>query len=211
MDILDDQKRFKQLNAQNYFENLIGQIKKYVASFDVPATELERVNNVLQAEVKPWLPDIAFDNNRAKQLANYMVGKTIIINCDPSMYLVAKCWKLSANKFAKNLAWCNTIGVTTPDELLGWTGHPIEKPFALIDLISDFDSDFTKKMFKRADKELSGMRPKSMAVVAQGDTKTQQQLYLLLLGGFAMGYLAILNGESLLGGDFLKMLESVNK
>lgn len=199
MNILDDQKRFKQLNAHNYFKNLIDQIEKSVASFDVPATETNRINNALKADVKRWSPDIAFDNNQAKQLASYMVGKTVIINCDPAMHLVAKSWKLSANKIAKNLAWCNTISKTTPDELLGWTGHPVEKPFALIDLISDFDSDFTKKMFEQADKKLSGMRPKSLVVEAQGDTIIQQQLHLQLLGDYVMGYLAILNSESLLG------------
>ncbi len=79
------------------------------------------------------------------------------------------------------------------NEFIGWSSHPVEKPFAIIDLISSFEHPRTIKRFELSDKLLSGKRPKATTVQAEGKTIVEQLLFLVILGDMASTYLAILN------------------
>ena len=80
------------------------------------------------------------------------------------------------------------------NEFIGWSSHPVEKPFAVIDLISSFEHPRTQKRFEVTDRLLSGMRPKAITVTAQGESALEHLLYLVLFGDFVTLYLGILNG-----------------
>jgi glucose/mannose-6-phosphate isomerase len=77
---------------------------------------------------------------------------------------------------------------------LGWSSHPVEKPFAVIDLLSTFEHPRILKRFEVSDRLLSGMRPASINVEGKGNSALEQMLYLVLLGDFATTYLGLLNG-----------------
>jgi len=156
--------------------------------------ELEAAADHLEKEVKNWKKDIPTANNPAKQLAQDVVGKTLIIYASSQMKPAAYKWKISANENAKNTAWCNELPEFNHNEFIGWTSHPVEKPFAVVDLISNFDHPRVQQRFELTDRLLSGVRPHATTIEARGSTPLQQLLYLVLFGDFVTLYMGILNG-----------------
>lgn len=157
-------------------------------------SQLEQLVAPLEAAANSWKPSVPEDQNLAKQLAQKLVGKTPIIYGGPLMYPAAYKWKISANENAKNTAWCNFFPELNHNEFIGWSSHPVEKPFAVVDLISSFEHPRILKRFEVTDRLLSGMKPAAIKVDAVGDSALEHMLYLVLLGDFATTYLAILNG-----------------
>lgn len=155
---------------------------------------LSAVAERLGTAVQSWLPASKTPDNLAKQLARDMVGKTPIIYAGPLMYPAAYKWKIDVNENAKNTAWCNGIPEFNHNEFLGWSGLPVEKPFAVIDLMSSFEHPRITARFEVTDRLLSGLRPKSTAIHAQGQTQFEHVMYLVLLGDFTTTYMALLNG-----------------
>lgn len=156
--------------------------------------ELENIVESLEAAAKTWAANVPEANNYAKQLAQQMAGKTPIIYAGPLMAPAAWKWKIDVNENAKNTAWHGVIPEFNHNEFIGWSSHPVEKPFAVIDLLSSFEHERVKKRFEVSDRLLSGMRPASINVDAKGQSVVEQLLYLVLLGDHATTYLAILNG-----------------
>ncbi|HEX4662499.1 MAG TPA: bifunctional phosphoglucose/phosphomannose isomerase [Candidatus Saccharimonadales bacterium] len=165
---------------------------KLVASSVI--TELEALVEPLELATNSWKASVPTDQNLAKQLASTMVGKTPIIYGGPLTYPAAYKWKISANENAKNTAWSNFFPELNHNEFIGWSSHPIEKPFAVIDLISSFEHPRILKRFEVTDRLLSGLKPKATIVNAVGDSIVEHMLYLTLLGDFTTTYLALLNG-----------------
>ncbi len=156
--------------------------------------ELEQAAAHLAESVKAWEATVPLDNNPAKQLALQLVGKTPIVYAGPEMAPAAYKWKISFNESSKNTSWHNVLPEFDHNEFIGWSSHPVEKPFSVIDLISSFEHPRVLKRFEIGDRLLSGMRPKAIRVEAKGETVVEQLLYLVLLGDFVSLYLGILNG-----------------
>lgn len=156
--------------------------------------ELLSTVEFLKKHTKDWSPDVETTNNQAKQIAKQLVGKTPIIYAGRKMFPAAYKWKINFNENAKNTAWCNQLPEFNHNEFLGWTSHPVEKPFGVIDLVSRFEHPRVLKRFEVTDRLLSGKRPKSIRVEAQGDTILEQLLWTVALGDMVSIYLALLNG-----------------
>jgi glucose/mannose-6-phosphate isomerase len=107
-----------------------------------------------------WASTIPTKDNEAKQLAEQMLGKTPIIYGGALTYPAAYKWKISVNENAKNTAWCGRFPEFNHNEFIGWSSHPVEKPFAVIDLISSFEHKRILERFEVTDRLLSGKRPK---------------------------------------------------
>ena len=155
---------------------------------------LESIVPRLEAAVAGWKKTVTVDENPAKQLALQLVGKTPIIYAGTHMAPAAYKWKISVNENAKNTAWMGTLPEFNHNEFMGWTSHPVEKPFAVIDLVSSFEHPRTQRRFEVSDRLLSGLRPKAITVTAQGDSLVEHLLYLVLFGDFVTIYLGLLNG-----------------
>ncbi|HEX6462435.1 MAG TPA: bifunctional phosphoglucose/phosphomannose isomerase [Candidatus Saccharimonadales bacterium] len=155
--------------------------------------ELAALSEPLQQVVLSWQPGIPANHNVAKQLAEKMQNTTPIIYAGPLMYPAAYKWKIGANENAKNTAWCNYYPEMNHNEFIGWSSHPEQKPFSVIDLISSFEHPRVQKRFVISEKLLQGMRPPAIEVQAHGGSALEHMLYLILLGDFATTYLAILN------------------
>lgn len=156
--------------------------------------ELEALVEPLERVATAWAADMPSGHNMAKQLARQLAGKTPIIYGGPLMYPAAYKWKIDVNENAKNTAWCNFFPELNHNEFIGWSSHPIDKPFAVVDLISSFEHPRVLKRFEVTDRLLSGLRPASIMVQAQGKSVLEQLLYLVILGDFTTTYLALLNG-----------------
>lgn len=169
-----------------------------LVAYDVASSEsisaLEAVEPRLHAAIAGWVQTVSTAENPAKQLALQLVGKTPIIYAGTHMAPAAYKWKISVNENAKNTAWMGRLPEFNHNEFMGWSSHPVEKPFAVVDLLSSFEHPRTQLRFEVGDRLLSGLRPKAITVTAQGDSVLEHLLYLMLFGDFVTLYLGLLNG-----------------
>lgn len=156
--------------------------------------EISRTSEWLEGESAQWTKEVTTDKNYAKQLALLAVGKTPVFYAGSLMAPVAYKWKISWNENAKNVAFWNELPEFNHNEFIGWTSHPIEKPFVVFDLVSDLEHPQILKRFAVSDRLLSGQRPKSNTVQLAGDTILSQMLWGSILADFVSIYVAILNG-----------------
>lgn len=156
--------------------------------------ELEKLSGWLGRESANWAPDVPTSENLAKRIALQSIGKTPVFYGSPLTAPLAYKWKISWNETAKNTAFWNEYPEFNHNEFMGWTSHPVEKPFAIFDLVSSFDAPRIGQRFELSDRLLSGKRPHAHTVELQGDTPLAQLLWGAILADFASVYTAILNG-----------------
>ncbi len=156
--------------------------------------ELTKTAAFLQAAVLSWLPTVPEKQNPAKQLAMELVGKSGVVYAGPLLAPAAYKWKISFNENAKNVAWWGQYPEFNHNEFIGWSSHPVEKLYGVVDLRSNLENERVQKRFELSDKLLSGRRPAAHVVQAQGKTLLQQLLWTINFGDFVTIYLALLNG-----------------
>lgn len=161
---------------------------------DTLNSDLAATADWLHEQSAQWVPDVSTDKNDAKQLALLAVGKTPVIYGGRLTGPVAYKWKISWNENAKNVAFWNELPEFNHNEFIGWSSHPVEKPFVVFDLLSSFEHPGILKRFEVSDRLLSGLRPKANPVHLAGDTVLQQLLWGCILADFVSIYVAILNG-----------------
>jgi glucose/mannose-6-phosphate isomerase len=155
--------------------------------------EIAEKTNWLQSESTKWGSEVASNENYAKQLALQAVGKTAVFYAGTLAAPVAYKWKISFNENAKNVAFWNELPEFNHNEFIGWTSHPVEKPYAVFDLISSFEHPRILKRFEVSDRLLSGLRPKSTVIYLEGESVIEQMLWGCILADFVSIYVAILN------------------
>jgi len=163
----------------------------------VPISKLDELTNKsdwLKQESAKWARGALTGDNLAKQLALQAVGKTAVFYGGALTSPIAYKWKISWNENAKNVAFWNELPEFNHNEFVGWTSHPVEKPFAIFDLVSSFEHPQILKRFKVSDRLLSGKRPKSTVINLVGDSVIEQLLWGSVLADFVSIYVAILNG-----------------
>lgn len=171
------------------------------------AEELDRTAAFIKESVSGWRPDRPTKDNQAKQIALDLMGTSPVIYSGPILYSAAYKWKISLNESAKNVAWCSEYPEFNHNEFVGWAGHPIDKPYSIIDLRSKFDHPQIKKRFGISAKLLSGKRPQPITVEAKGQTKLEQLMWTIALGDFVSLYLAILNNVDPTPVDLVEKLK----
>lgn len=186
------QPRFGALNSLKALVTILE--KAYLLDADNAEKTLHETAEFLKAEIENWLPEIPTDKNPAKQLALEIAGTSPVVYAGPKMFPAAYKWKISFNENAKNVAWCNEIPEFSHNEFLGWTSHPVDKPYSVIDLRSSFEHERVQKRFLVTERLLSGQRPHPHVVDAKGNTALEHLLYCVALGDFVSLYTALLNG-----------------
>lgn len=157
-------------------------------------SELAQVGEWLKGEIASFAADVPTEQNYAKQLAMELAGKTTITYAGPLLFPAANKWKICMNENAKNTAWTNQYPEFNHNEFIGWSSHPVDKPFAVVEIRSNLEHERVQKRFEVSERLLSGMRPAPIVVVPHGDTLLQQLAYTFALADFASIYVAILNG-----------------
>jgi glucose/mannose-6-phosphate isomerase len=158
------------------------------------ASQLAQTANFLRQKVKDWTATVPTDKNPAKQLAMELAGKSVAVYGGPLMAPAAYKWKISCNENAKNVAWWNELPEFDHNELTGWSSHPVDKPYAVVEIRSNLEHPRVQKRFETAERLLSGRRPAPHVVQAQGETLLEQLLWTVNFGDFVTIYLALLNG-----------------
>ena len=176
--------------------NLRGIIDLLVTFELVDASKLDDLANLeqwLTDASANWAASVPTDQNYAKQLASQMVGKSMVFYGGPLTAPVAYKWKISLNETSKNMAFWNEYSEFNHNEFMGWTSHPIEKPYAVFDIISNLEHPQILKRFMLSDQLLSGLRPKAIPIHLEGDTVLAQLLWGCILADFVSFYVAMLN------------------
>ncbi len=155
---------------------------------------LRETAKFLKDQIVNWLPTVPTSKNPAKQLALEIAGTTPVIYGGSKMFPAAYKWKISFNENAKNVAWTNELPEFSHNEFIGWTSHPVEKPYSIIELRSGFEHGRIQKRFEVTERLLSGKRPHPHVVEAKGDNVLEHLLYCVVLGDFVSLYTALLNG-----------------
>jgi len=155
--------------------------------------QLSSLADWLQDETTHWTPDVPTEQNYAKQLALQSVGKTPVFYGSPVTAPLAYKWKISWNENAKNISFWNEYPEFNHNEFLGWTSHPVEKPFVVFDLKSSFDKARVLQRFELSDRLLSGQRPQAIPIQLSGDTLLAQLVWGAVLADFSSTYTAVLN------------------
>jgi len=155
---------------------------------------LAQAKSFLQESVQTWLPTVPEKQNPAKKLALELAGKSGVVYGGPVMSPAAYKWKINFNENAKNIAWWDEYPEFNHNEFIGWSSHPINKPYAVIDLRSSFEHPRVQQRFELSDRLLSGKRPAAHVVQAQGTILLEHLLWTICFGDFVTIYLALLNG-----------------
>jgi glucose/mannose-6-phosphate isomerase len=155
--------------------------------------ELRAGADWLKGQIDSWLVEPPTANNRAKQIAQELMGKSVVMYGGPLMYPAAYKWKINFNENSKHIAWVGQYPEFNHNEFLGWTKQPVDKPYGVIDLRSNLENARVQKRFVVSERLLSGMRPAPIVINAEGDNILQQLLWVITLGDFVSVYLSLLS------------------
>ena len=169
--------------------------------------ELSEAGNWLKDQLAGWRPEVPTASNPAKKLAQELMGKSVVMYSGPKLFPAANKWKICCNENAKNVAWVNQYPEFNHNEFIGWNSHPVDKPYAVVEIRSNLEHERVQKRFVVSERLLSGKRPAPEVVVPQGETLLQQLLWTSNYGDFTTLYLALLNGLNPTPVDLVERLK----
>lgn len=140
-----------------------------------------------------WGATVPTTHNLAKRLARQAAGKTAVFCGSGSLAPVAQWWQWCWQERAHNVAFSTTLTEAEHAGAHGWLSHPVDKPFALFDLVGENDTTIQQRM-AALDRRLSGRRPHAKSILLAGETEVEQVLHGMILAEFASCYLGVLNG-----------------
>jgi glucose/mannose-6-phosphate isomerase len=154
-----------------------------------------------------WRADVQVKDNTAKQLALELVGKSVVVYSGPKLFPAANKFKICLNESAKNVAWVNQYPEFNHNEFIGWSSHPVDKPYAIVDIRSSLEHPRVQKRFEVSERLLSGKRPSAEVINPQGDTLIQQILWACNFCDYVSLYLALLNNVDPTPVDLVEKLK----
>lgn len=170
-------------------------------------SEMNSLGEWLKPHLESWAATVPTAQNKAKQVALELMGKTVIMYAGPLLFPAANKWKICMNENAKNTAWVNQYPEFNHNEFIGWSSHPVEKPFAVVEIRSNLEHPRVQKRFEVSERLLSGKRPAPIVVEPGGETLLQQLAYAIAMGDFVGTYLALLNGVNPTPVDLVEKLK----
>lgn len=173
--------------------------------------ELSEAAEWLKDQTATWRSEVPTKDNAAKQLALELVGKSIVMYSGPKLFPAANKWKICFNENAKNVAWVNQYPEFNHNEFIGWSSHPVQKPYAVVEIRSNLENERVQKRFDATERLLSGKRPAPQVVKPQGDTLLKQLLWASNFGDFVSLYVALLNGLNPTPVDLVEKLKELLK
>jgi len=177
----------------------------------VPAGSLQELRSVsdwLKDQPMSWRAEIPTTKNPAKQLALELMGKSVVVYSGPKLFPAANKFKICLNENAKNIAWTNYYPEFNHNEFIGWSSHPEQKPYAVVEIRSELEHPRVQKRFVVSEKLLSGKRPAPEIIKPEGDNLLRQLLWTSNFCDFASLYLAILNGLNPTPVDLVEKLKA---
>ena len=169
--------------------------------------ELQSAGDWLKEQIGSWQPEVPTDGNAAKQLALELIGKSVVVYSGPKLFPAANKFKICLNENAKNVAWVNQYPEFNHNEFIGWSSHPVDKPYAVVEIRSNLEHPRVQKRFEVSERLLSGKRPAPEVVTPVGDTHLQQLLWTSNFCDFVSLYVALCNGLNPTPVDLVEKLK----
>lgn len=176
-----------------HLKALVAILREFELIDDTLTRDIESAHDWLTSEASRWRKEVPTHDNYAKQIALETAGKTPIIYGGPLTAPLAYKWKISWNENAKNTAFYNYYPEFNHNEFIGWASHPVDKPFAVFDLVSSYEQPRIIERMQLSDRLLSGKRPQAHTVQLPGETLVAQLLWACVLADVASCYAAVLN------------------
>jgi glucose/mannose-6-phosphate isomerase len=193
-----------------YFLAALVQMLEPLGLVDGGATKtLSNAGGWLKEQVSAWKSDVSTKQNPTKQLALELIGKSVVVYSGPQLFPAANKFKICLNENAKNVAWVNQYPEFNHNEFIGWSSHPTQKPYAVVEIRSNLEHERTQKRFKVTERLLSGLRPAPEVIEPQGETVLQQLLWTSNFGDFTSIYTALLNGLNPTPVDLVEKLKKL--
>lgn len=165
--------------------------------------EINAARQAAAAFTETLLSHVPLQENLAKQIAVHSYGKAGVFYVAPELASLAAIWQQAWQVTAKTVATAEYYPVAY-SAAPGWTGQPIMKPFAVIDIASEHTGQSTP--MKQLAKKLSGQRPQSMLVLVPGKTVATRLVQGAVLAHLAAGYAAVLHGKPLAADEVMHRL-----
>ncbi len=156
--------------------------------------QLEEAARWLKDQLSNFRPDVATKDNKAKQLALELIGKSVVVYAGPKLFPAANKFKIGLNENAKNVAWVNQYSEFNHNEFIGWSSHPEQKPYSVVEIRSNLENDRIQKRFVISEQLLSGKRPSPEVINPEGDNLVKQLVWASNYVDFVSIYVALLNG-----------------
>ena len=169
--------------------------------------ELQATGDWLKDQLATWRPDVPTKDNPTKQLALELIGKSVVVYSGPKLFPAANKFKICLNENAKNVAWVNQYPEFNHNEFIGWSSHPVDKPYAVVEIRSNLEHPRVQKRFVVSERLLSGKRPAPEVIEPQGETHLQQLLWASNFCDFVSLYVALLNGLNPTPVDLVEKLK----
>lgn len=170
-------------------------------------SELEAAGQWLSGQTATWGPEVKTSDNMAKQIALELIGKSVVVYSGPKLFPAANKFKICLNENAKNVAWVNVYPEFNHNEFIGWSSHPVDKPYAVVDIRSNLEHPRIQKRFEVSERLLSGKRPSPEVIVPEGDSLIKQLLWTSNYADFISIYVALLNGLNPTPVDLVEKLK----
>lgn len=132
--------------------------------------ELSQVGEWLSTQTNSWYPEVKTAENPAKQFALELIGKSVVVYSGRKLFPAANKFKICLNENAKSVAWVNQYPEFNHNEFIGWSSHPVDKPYAVVDIRSNLEHPRVQKRFEVSERLLSGKRPSPEVITPAGDT-----------------------------------------
>ncbi len=193
------------------FYFIVALVQLLEAASLVPAGSLDELAATgpwLKEQISSWLPEVPTSRNPAKSLAQELMGTSVVVYSGPKLFPAANKWKICTNENAKNIAWVNKYPELNHNEFIGWSSHPINKPYGIVEIRSNLELERTQKRFVVTERLLSGKRPAPHVVVPQGETLIQQLVWTSNYSEFVSLYQALLNGLNPTPVDLVEKLKA---
>ena len=165
--------------------------------------EINAARQAATAFTETLLPHVPLQENLAKQIAVHSYGKAGAFYVAPELASLAAIWQQAWQLTAKTVATAEYYPVAY-NAAPGWTGQPVMKPFAAIDIASEYTGQSTA--MKQLAKKLSGQRPQPMLVLVPGKTMAAQLMQGTVLAYLAASYTAVLHGKPLAADEVMHRL-----
>lgn len=154
--------------------------------------DLLSVGDFLKLESMQWEPEVPKSKNIAKKLAEKLVHKIPVFYAPAELKLAAKKMKIGFNENAKHIAFWNYFPELNHNEMTGWQFPEAYKPCIVL-LKTELGLVRNNKRLLIT-KEILAKETTVLEIEAKGQNLLEQTLYLLLLGDYISGYVAMLHG-----------------
>jgi glucose/mannose-6-phosphate isomerase len=152
--------------------------KKLFADLENAINLLEKENAAIKAE--------------AKTVAEKLTNKIPVIYSLGTCDAVAVRFRQQINENSKMLCWHHTLPEMNHNELVGWTTR--HENIAAVTFHTAFDFERTKKRYAICKPVFEKYCSHVIDIVAKGDSKLEQFLYLINIGDWISCYIADLRG-----------------